>query len=114
MDYSKKIIPEIPIKCLWNNQGVIGYNREKSLYKSDIVKILKEQKIEFVIADVGVNFEWIKVDSCFEFWKIELKNHLIDDENYIKIENYIGQYAYIASLWRNESQNILVLLEKYH
>ena len=54
-------------------------------------------------------------ENCFEFWKSEIKPHLIvNPAEGFSVDDYPGEYAYIASEWIGDSKSPIVLLEMYH
>jgi hypothetical protein len=75
---------------------------------------LKIAAVEFVIADVGLNLQWIIVEKCYEFWKSEVTEHLADDLNKIFMDEFPGNYAYISSLWKGGTEGLVILIEKFH
>lgn len=88
--------------------------RKRYLTQENIKEILKQYTVEFVVADVGLKLEWVGIDKSFDFWKTELKPHLITDLDNIAIENFPNNYAYIASEWIVEIETPIILLEKCH
>jgi hypothetical protein len=77
-------------------------------------ELLCLQVLQFVIADIGKELEWIHLDKCYDFWKSEIRNHLTINDNKIHLDDFPNQYAYIASKWTPKSGESLILLEKIH
>lgn len=114
MDNSKKIVTQYPLTNLWKDNENVSAKRKKYLTAEDIKEALKKYPVEFVVADVGEKLQWINCDKSFDFWKIELKPHLVDDINRIDLDNFPDNYAYVASEWTGEIEIPIVLLEKFH
>jgi hypothetical protein len=114
MDNNKKIVTQFPMTNLWTDNRNLFAKREKYLTANDIQEILKKFPVEFVVANIGENLKWISCDKSFDFWKTELKLHLAVDANHINLDNYLDNYAYVASEWTGEIEIPIILLEKYH
>ena len=114
MDNNKKIVTQFPLTNLWTDNEDIYAEREKHLTADNIQETLKNYPVEFVVADVGQKLKWISYDKSLDFWKSEVKQHLANDITNIKLDNFPGNYAYIASEWIGEIQTPIILLEKHH
>ena len=114
MDNDKKIVTQIPMTNLWTDNENVFAKRERYLTADDIQKTLKKYPVEFVVANIGDKLKWISYDKSFDFWKAEIKPHLVDDINNINLDNYLDNYAYVASEWTGEIETPIILLEKYH
>ncbi|MBK7988429.1 MAG: hypothetical protein IPK11_16410 [Ignavibacteria bacterium] len=114
MDNSKKIVTQIPINNLWRDNQSIFAKRNRYLTADDIKRILRKYPLEFVVACIGEKLKWISYDKSFDFWKTEIKPHLVDDINNINLDSYLDNYAYVASEWMREIETQIILLEKYH
>ena len=114
MENEKKIVTQIPLINLWTDTENIFAKRERYLTAGDIQEILKKYLVEFVVAKVGEKLKWISYDKSIDFWKTELKSHLAEDISNINLDNFIDNYAYIASEWKREIEVPIILLEKYH
>jgi len=109
-----KIVSFIPMTNLWLDNENIVAKREKYLSAKEIQEKLKNNPIEFVVASIGEKLNWVSFDKSFNFWKTELKPHLVDDINNINLNAYPNNYAYIASEWSREIETSIILFEKYH
>jgi hypothetical protein len=114
MKLSGKVVTKIPLETLWTNELEIPAKRKSYLTKNDIKQLLKQSKLQFVIADGGYKLNWIEINKCFDFWKSEVEKHLATDINKIYLDNFPDNYAYIASEWIGEIETPIVLLEKVH
>ena len=89
--------------------------RIRMLNRSDIAELLRTGAVEFVVADVGESLRWIDAHGCFDFWKSEVKSHLIEDGSRIDLDKYPDGYCYAATEWEDkESGSSIVLLERHH
>lgn len=113
MNFCNKIVNEIPLKQIWNYEGFIDLKRIKYINLIEIKELLNQYPVEFVIADIGKKLKWISIENCYDHWVNEIKKHIAYDYDIINIEEYPESYAFIASIWKNEKQSI-ILLEKYH
>ncbi len=114
MKLSDKVVTKIPLETIWTNEHEIPAKRRLYLARNDIRQLLKQSKLQFIIADVGHKLNWIEINKCFNFWKSEVEKHLATDINKIYLDNFRDNYAYIASEWIGEIQAPIVLLEKVH
>ena len=78
-----------------------------------IRNLLRLGMVRFVVADVGLELDWLSEDHCFEVWKQEVKPHLAEPEQQVYLEDFPDEYAYYASHWEDGSTPI-VLLAKAH
>jgi len=109
----EKIVTVMPLTEIWNSQGRIEATRERVLGLDDLKGMLSRFPVEFVVANPGHPLEWISVEKCYEFWKSEVKVHLASADQF-SLEEFPGDYAYVASEWSGELQTPVVLLEMYH
>lgn len=114
MDNSKKIVTQLPLSKLWTDEGDIDAERTRHLTDKNIQEILSASPVEFVIADVGLNLQWISLEKTFDFWKNELKPHLANGMGGFQLDKFPGNYAYVASEWSGDNLTKIILLEKYH
>ncbi len=113
-DFRNKIVSQIPLTEIWTETGEIFTMRKGYLDAVEIKAILREHKLEMVVADIGQKLKWINPEVQFTFWKSELKPHLCSDAGKIDIQNFPGEYAYLASEWVGRTGLLLILIEKYH
>jgi hypothetical protein len=85
------------------------------LSRSDILELLRTGGVEFVVADVGELLQWVDSHDCFNFWKDEVKPHLVEADSRIELDKFAGGYCYMASEWEDdEIGSSIVLLERHH
>ena len=102
----------IPLEHLPGNAKA---HRVRLLPKEAVRELLRSRPVEFVVADVGRPLSRIEVGKCYEFWKAEAQSHIVDnpDDTFL-LEDFPGEYAYVASEWSGDFQTPIVLLEKHH
>ena len=104
----------IPLGYLWDEGGDIEATRERYLSKRALREMLRKHPVEFYVADVGLPLRRVDVAKCYDFWKLDVKAHVVDDpESGFRLDG-TGEYAYVASDWSGELQTPIVLLEKHH
>jgi hypothetical protein len=109
-----RYVSKMPLAELWNDRGVVAATKVQDLDAPDIVSLLRAGKVRFVVADVGHHLLWIPLEDCYEFWKSEVKTHLAQPEADIYLEDFPGEYCYLASQWQAEEGEPIVLLMKSH
>jgi hypothetical protein len=109
------IVTRLPLERLSDDERDIEASRERFLSKEALRDILRRYPVEFVVAEVGSPLKYVEVAKCYEFWKSEVEAHIVaDPESGFRLEDFRGQYAYVASEWSGQIQTPIVLLEKHH
>ncbi len=114
MNFSDKIVTTIPLENIWTDQNEIQANRTSYLTSDEIKSLLKKSFVQFIVADIGHKLKWIDKDQGFNFWRTEVERHLANDINHIVLNNFVDNYAYVASEWTGEHGTSIILLEKFH
>ena len=108
-------VTRLPLERLSDDHGDIEAHRERFLSKEALRDLLRRYPVEFVIADVGRPLNHIAMGKCYQFWKSEAEAHIVaDPESEFRLEDFPGEYAYVASKWSGQIQTPIVLLEKHH
>ncbi|QOZ26528.1 hypothetical protein [Bradyrhizobium sp. CCBAU 51753] len=114
MDVTKKIVTQLPPSELWNEDGPLDAHRVENVGAAEVVGLL-QNGATFVIADVGLPLRWIPEDDRLAFWKDEVKGRLVaSDANSFHLEDYPGNYCYVAAMWSCASLGAVIVLEKHH
>jgi hypothetical protein len=112
---SMRTVNRIPLDSLWDERGDIEVTRGRYLSKRALGEMLREHPVEFYVADVGLPLRRVDAAKCYDFWRSEVKAHVVDDpESGFHLDAFPGEYAYVASEWAGELQSPIVLLEKHH
>lgn len=115
MDPSLRTVNRLPLDRLWDENGEIAAIRERTLPKEALREMLRQYPVEFYVADIGGPLRRVDVAKCYDFWKSEVAIHVVDDpESGFLLEDFPGEYAYVASEWSGEIEMPIVLLEKFH
>jgi len=114
MKHSLRIVTEFPVKEIWENEILVSKVRRRYIKEKDIKELLRQGPAQFIIANIGDNLKWIPEDDCFKFWNNEVIIHLADPDKNHSLEDFPGEYFYIASEWESESHNSIILLEMYN
>ena len=108
---SRLTITRLPLEQL---PGIEAH-RERVLSKEAVRNILRHGPVEFIVAEVGRPLRHVEVDKCYEFWKSEAEVHVVADPDAgFRLEEFPGEYAYVASEWSGQGRTPIVLLEKHH
>jgi len=89
--------------------------RQRFLSKEELRQLLQSGAVEFVVVDVGHLLKRIEPSKCYEFWKADAQPHIADNpDGTFRLEDFPGEYAYVASEWSGSTQTPIILLEKHH
>jgi len=114
MDAALRIVTRLPLEELWQGDRKVIGSRLRPLTAKEITQLLREDTVQFVVADVGHELRWIAPADCYEFWKSEVKPHLTESDTRILPSNFPDEYCYTASYWGRVGESPVVLLERYH
>jgi sugar lactone lactonase YvrE len=110
----ERIVTKIPLESIWTDEEQVEASRERYLTVTDLTDMLRIHPVEFFVADVGAPLKRIPVDKCYEFWKSEVKPHLLNAHGKIDRSKLPDEYGYLASEWSGQIEVPIVLLEKIH
>ena len=110
----ERIVTRIPLEFIWTDEEQIDAPRERYLTVTDLTEMLKVGPVEFIVADVGAPLKRISVHKCYEFWKSEVKRHLLSPHDKVDRSKLPDEYGYFASEWSGQINVPIVLLEKIH
>jgi hypothetical protein len=115
MDSAQRIVTGTPLTELWNSKGgTMDARRAEHVGGTDIAQLLRKGS-SFVVADVGHPLRWISGTARFAFWKTEVRCRLVSqDADGFHLDDYPGNYCYVASVWTFASSAPIIVLEKHH
>jgi hypothetical protein len=114
VDPAQRIVTGLPLAELWNNKGLLDAHRAAQVGEADIVRLLRDGS-SFMVADVGLPLQWISEDDRFEFWRTEVKRRLVPPEaDGFNLDDYPGNYCYVATIWKRRSATPVIVLERHH
>jgi hypothetical protein len=114
MNPEDRIVMKIPVEKIWNDQAELDLERVSYLSKMELMQILRNGPVQFVLADVGKKLMWIDQSTCHSFWKNEIQLHFVENPAKIFLNQLPNEYAYLASRWGTMMNAPVVLLEKLH
>jgi len=68
----QRIVTELPLKKLWDDDGSVAAERLHDLSGAQVRELLRAGSVRFMVANVGSLPEWINEARCFAFWGTEL------------------------------------------
>jgi len=114
MDPTMKIVTCIPLVELWDSEGLLDARWVRYVAETDIVALLQDGA-SFVIAEAGEALRWISTGDRFAFWKAEVRSRLVaPNAGGFYLDDYRGQYCYVAALWHDSPSGSVIVLEKHH
>src|SRR5262249_27680064 len=114
MDPAQRIVTRMPLSDLWDKSGQLNAHRVKHVGRKEITQLLRDAST-FVVADVGHPLRWIPEKDRFNFWKTEVKDHMVPAEvNSFYLEDYPNEYCFVASVWHCVESKPVVVLERHH
>lgn len=115
MKSSKRIVTRTPVDKLYDEDGELEAHRGRVVTRADLEAILMQYPVEFYVADIGYPLKRIPVEKCHDFWRSEAAHHVAPDpDGGFSLEDFPGEYAYVASEWSGKLQTPIFLLEKHH
>jgi hypothetical protein len=112
----QRIVVSFPLSELWDERGPVAATRGRRLGRVEIAALLTSGPIQFVVANGAAPLQWISIDDRFTFWKDEVKPRVVPaDAEGFYLEDYPGEYCYLATEWtRSIAGPAVVLLECHH
>src|SRR6266404_9389569 len=108
MNPELRIVTQMPLHELWNDHGVVRADMVRYLSSSDIIELLREGSVRFVIADVGHRLQWVSPTVSYDFWKSEAKMHIAEPNIKLSLEDFPDEYCYFATEWRADDGKPIV------
>jgi hypothetical protein len=88
----------------------------RDLTTADVTEMLRRSMVQFVINDAG-KLEWIPREQCYAFWKAEVKGKLVEPDRAeagFYLDDFPGEYCYLATECKTISIDPVVVLRKFH
>jgi hypothetical protein len=109
-----RIVIELPLQELWDENGSVAARRQGDLSADDIRQLLRNRAVRFVVADVGAKLMWVPESETFAFWKDEVRARLAEPDARVNLEQFPGGYCYFASEWSGPGSMSIVVLQRCH
>lgn len=108
-------------KKIWKEE-VISNEFVKHLQEAEVDKLILNKDTQLGIISERNVIDWIKKEENESFWNDNMKHHICekiikDDDDYFvgcDYEDFKGGYFFVASLWKMEKGENLIILEHYH
>ncbi|MDO6432870.1 hypothetical protein Q4E93_19840 [Flavitalea sp. BT771] len=114
MDISLRVVSQIPLECLWTDNGLLDIKRERYLDQHEIRALFKSGPVQLIIANLGNKLNWLPIKDSYKIYKTDLHDHIINNPDSIHLESLPGNFGYLASLWTGTSNAPIILLEMFH
>lgn len=112
----QRVVVSLPLAEIWDSTGPIAATRGRQLSTDDIAQLLRAGPVQFVVADAGP-LRWIPTDAACDFWKRDVKRHVLAPGHSAALEEFPGEYFYVATEWVRGGTHPpmpLVVLERHH
>jgi len=116
MKPDQRVVVSAPLDELWTDLGPIEATRGRAVGQLDIDALLRAGAVRIVVADIGSPLKWIPADEALGFWKKEVRPRLVtpSQATVFRLEDFPGEYSYLASQWHDSSGAMILLFERYH
>ncbi len=99
VDPKQRIVVSMPLTTIWNQDGDLNAKRIRELGVEDIRTMLRQNSVQFVIANLGSPMNWIDPDLSLDFWRRVAKERIVSpDSDGFSLDNFPHKYCYCASL----------------
>src|SRR5690606_10428735 len=68
---STRIVTQLPLNRLWDNDGDIAAQRERYLSRASLREMLRQNRVQFYVADISRPLRRVDVADCYDFWTSE-------------------------------------------
>ena len=114
MHAAQQIVTGTPLTGLWDSNGPLDAKHVGYAGEAEIKKLLRDGST-FVVAEPGKPLCWIPMRDRLAFWKKEVRRRLVSlGAGGFRLEDYPGNYCYVAAEWQLPSSRPIIVLEKHH
>lgn len=114
MTQAQRIVTKIPLDELWTDSEIVSYKRQEYLTERQVQELVFKGDIAVAEASCGLKLSWVSPNSAIEFYKKQIKGHIVNDPDRIILADYEDEWCYLASLWSSADGQKAILLETYH
>jgi hypothetical protein len=114
MTQAQRIVTKIPLDELWNDSAMLTYERQEYLTERQVQELVSKGEIAVAEASCGLKLSWVSPNSTLEFFKKQVKGHVVNDPDRIILADFEDEWCYLASLWGDAEGRKVILLETYH
>jgi hypothetical protein len=109
----QRIVTKIPLTELWDEKGALPGERIRQLDENLIRGLMGTGQVQFIVANCGEKLNWIPMSERFEFWKT-VRPQVAAPSQPVHLKQFPNETAYVASEWRGNTGECLILLEAHH
>lgn len=109
-----RVVSSLPLRELWDDSGPLVARSSGYASLGQVRDIVSSSPVTFVLADAGMALVWIPARETFRFWKTQARFRIATPGEPIRLEDFPGQYAYLASIWELSDGKVVVALERQH
>jgi hypothetical protein len=113
----QRVVTRLPLTELWDAHGVLRFEPRRPVGRDQVADLLRSGRVRFVLANCGDPLKWVPSEDSYRFWKKEVKPHIVEPgvaEGGFRLEDWPGDYRYVATEWGEGDQDAVVLLETHH
>ncbi|MBX9583898.1 MAG: hypothetical protein K2X87_26665 [Gemmataceae bacterium] len=108
-------VTRMPLDELWDDAGRLPLTRRREVGSAEVADLLRGGPVRFAVADLARPLTWVPVGECYRFWKDEVKPRLVEPPvERFRLEDYPGEYCYLAAEWGGDGSFPVVVLETMH
>ncbi|WP_027394069.1 hypothetical protein [Aquimarina latercula] len=108
-------------KKIWKEE-IISKEFIKYLKEKEVYELIKDKNTQLGIISERDIINWIEKKENQNFWEDKMEQHICekiikDDDDYFvgcDYEDFKDGYFFVASLWKIEKGENLIILEHYH
>ena len=90
-----------------------GAVKKRDLASADVKGLLRDGRLRFIVAELGLPLRVVALEDCYDFWKRDVKHHLCDHHP-CYAEDFEDDYFYHATEWDDGSDTPFVFLFRSH
>jgi len=106
-------VTELPIAEVWGVEGALPLHRGEDLDRSAVEQLLRKDDVQFVVAEVGSDLEWVPLAKSRSFWRGDAAERLIGPKETGRTDDFADSYFYRAQAWLDDDGAVaVVVLEK--
>jgi hypothetical protein len=119
MDYRQRVVLQIPLQELWTERGPLQAVRQRRLSQPDLAVAFGSGPMlapaRLVVADVGLPLRWLDTAEVIPFWRKQAQGRIVDPAtNGFRLEDFPGEFCFIASEWREPNSVAPIYLFEHH
>jgi len=115
----QNVVNAIPMDVIWDESWrILTASRVGYVGADQIREHLRSSNVLVLVGDIGSDLVRLSGTDVYAFWKEEAQPRLVPPdraETGFSLEDYVGEYCYLASSWAGvDLDRPVILFEKYH